>query len=539
MVRVPLSDFQSTFQNLVRRSFEKILPVLHLFVSKDRFKHTNFNIERDKWGIARSFTTLLLFEDVQRAGINKMKKTQSTIIDDALTEHKIYKEKPYKNSNADPFGVTLNGKSKDYIQAHNKLRDIIKKGKIYDVEYNFGVKNLLKKGKIKFLSVVSTKTIVDATVEVVPQEGPRGNVQLKSHNPSGSKKKGATTELRKLPDYEYSQVEVLKAILKNILDRLIAGDSIEQAISGAKSESEVKEIIISCDVCNFETKSKAGLKIHKTRIHKNDLNKCTSCDFVATNNVDIKEHDETQHNTKEGIRKRPAPSYECDVPHCPFTFDSKQKLIEHAQSQHSKCEQANEHSPSTSPSRKKIVISDNSIKDNGINDVEMEETEEISKSILAQLQMKIEQLELKIQEEKDEKEKMKVEIDQLKTKHASGSAFGGFTQKVNKKPFKIPSHLRSVANNHLTQLRGFKMRYCALPDGACLTNCLTAHISLTDDEEECKRNNRRVNEHIADHFDDYYQNKIILPYIETVGVGSYSRTVVFKTKEEFKAHLIR
>ena len=280
MVRVPLSDFQSTFQNLVRRSFEKILPVLHLFVSKDRFKHTNFNIERDKWGIARSFSKLLLFEDVQRAGINKMKKTQSTIIDDDLTEHKIYKEKPYKNSNGDPFGVTLNGKSKDYIQAHNKLRDIIKKGKIYDVEYNFGVKNLLKKGKIKFLSVVSTKTIVDATVEVVPQEGQRGNVQLKSHNPSGSKKKGATTELRKLPDYEYSQVEVLKAILKNILDRLIAGDSIEQAISGAKSESEVKEIIISCDVCNFETKSKAGLKIHKTRIHKNDVNKCTSCDFV-------------------------------------------------------------------------------------------------------------------------------------------------------------------------------------------------------------------------------------------------------------------
>jgi hypothetical protein len=76
-----------------------------------------------------------------------------------------------------------------------------------------------------------------------------------------------------------------------------------------------------------------------------------------------------------------------------------------------------------------------------------------------------------------------------------------------------------------------------LPDGACLTNCLTAHISRTDDEEERKRNNRRVNEHIVDHFDDYYKNKIILPYIETVSVGSNSRTVVCKTKEEFKAHL--
>ena len=56
--------------------------------------------------------------------------------DETVDEYKVYKEKPYKNSNGDPFGVTLNGKVKDYIQAHNKVRELMKKGRIYDVEYN-------------------------------------------------------------------------------------------------------------------------------------------------------------------------------------------------------------------------------------------------------------------------------------------------------------------------------------------------------------------------------------------------------------------
>ena len=88
------------------------------------------------------------------------------IDDDNLPEIKIYKEKPYKNSNGDPFGVTLNGRVNDFIQAHTKFRDSIKKGKTYEVEYSLDGKSQLKKGKIKFLSVVSTKSIIDATVEI-------------------------------------------------------------------------------------------------------------------------------------------------------------------------------------------------------------------------------------------------------------------------------------------------------------------------------------------------------------------------------------
>merc|ERR1712025_21677 len=108
---------------------------------------------------------------------------------------------------------------------------------------------------------------------------------------------------------------------------------------------------------------------------------------------------------------------------------------------------------------------------------------------------------------------------------------------LHKQPKKIPEHLRSVHVNHLEQLRGFEMMYSAKPNGACLTNCLTAHIYCTDDEEECKKMNKRVNEHIADNFDDYYQEKIILPYIETVGVGENARLAVCDTPQEYKTFL--
>ena len=101
----------------------------------------------------------------------------------------------------------------------------------------------------------------------------------------------------------------------------------------------------------------------------------------------------------------------------------------------------------------------------------------------------------------------------------------------------MPDHLKSVHESHLSSLHGLKMRYCAIPDGACLTNCLTAHISCTEDEDERHINNRRVNHHIADNFDNYYINKISLPYEETVVVGSSKRQVKCDTREDFLSFL--
>ena len=137
--------------------------------------------------------------------------------------------------------------------------------------------------------------MLDTIVEVTLQEGQRRNVQMKSYSPSNSKKKGATTELRKHPDYEFDQVQALKSILTNLLDRFIAGETIEKVFHGSNDVLGEKETIFSCDICNYKTKSRSGLKTHKTRIHKIDANKCSFCDFEGKTKSKLEDHLATNH----------------------------------------------------------------------------------------------------------------------------------------------------------------------------------------------------------------------------------------------------
>ena len=50
-----------------------------------------------------------------------------------------------------------------------------------------------------------------------------------------------------------------------------------------------------------------------------------------------------------------------------------------------------------------------------------------------------------------EREKVK----EPESEHESQHVFGGFTKKVNKTSFKLPRHLKSVHDRHLTLLLGF------------------------------------------------------------------------------------
>jgi hypothetical protein len=67
-------------------------------------------------------------------------------------------------------------------------------------------------------------------------------------------------------------------------------------------------------------------------------------------------------------------------------------------------------------------------------------------------------------------------------------------------------------------------------NGACLENSIAVHVY--EDESEGEKVKRRINHHVADNWDNYYQNKITLPYKETVGVGVDAHEVEKKTKEE-------
>ena len=464
-------------------------------------------------------------------------------------EFKVYKEKPYPNSNGEPFGVTLNGRTKEYIQAHHQFRDLIKKGSELEVDYRIDPRQQQKRGKLKFLNVISTKSIIDTTVQVTSQEGVRGNVQLKSYFPSNSKKKGASTELRKLSGYDYDQVVVLKAMVINFLDKFISGGSLEDNFKDNKKNGN-GDTVYSCDLCNYKTKSQAGVKTHKARIHKQD--KCDNCEFSSADKKKLEEHIVSKHNKTEEGKKRHFTTIQCEF--CCSTFDSKEKIEEHITTQHENQDQkvnadVKNKSPTSSPSRKKFELDEQQNKQevDDINEMEIDNSQEevkenVKENELSILLRKIDQLELIIKQEKDENKKLLSKLRELenikKVEDLPNEQKIKRSEKThNKELFEIPKHLKSVQENHKDKLFGFKMRYCAIPNGACLTNCLTAHISCTEDEEERKINNRRVNNHIADHFDNYYHNIITLPYTEVVGVGNNRKTVTCRTGEELKAFL--
>ena len=97
-------------------------------------------------------------------------------------------------------------------------------------------------------------------------------------------------------------------------------------------------------------------------------------------------------------------------------------------------------------------------------------------------------------------------------------------------PISISTHLSPVMAKHLPKLRGYRQRFRVKPDGACLDHCLAVHVY--EDANEGKHVKKRVNKHVADNWDNYYQNKIPLPYEETGGVGEKAKVIKKETRKE-------
>ena len=72
-------------------------------------------------------------------------------------------------------------------------------------------------------------------------------------------------------------------------------------------------------------------------------------------------------------------------------------------------------------------------------------------------------------------------------------------------------------------------------DGACGTNCGSVHTMEDDSKGAMMNMKRKINHHMADHYDNIYKNVIGLPYIETV-FGEEERQVC-STPQELKEFL--
>ena len=431
------------------------------------------------------------------------------------SEYKVYKEKPYFNSDKDPFGMTLNGKTKDYLRAHDVIKNLLVKNKKYFVGEE----------RIKILDATHKKGMVIGIIEVAFKSGANnGNAELKVHNPSANKKKGATIELRKISGFEYEHVLRLKDILTKILDTIIAGDQLDKVIKNMKVEAAEKlaRKITSkpkqfeCEICNFKTKFSSALKSHMTRLHP---------------------------NIHKDTKKRVIPSVECQVLTCGSTFLNERKLKEHVDNQHKEPVQGSNAnsgvlSPSSSPPRKRPEY-DNHVKE----DVEDNEIDMIDVGIEAEnlvntlLEKRVKELEKVVDDMKKQKiidtlvkERLSEENTKLKLLIEEKKNNAEFVRNSELGKAKLPSHLTPVPLKHLSKVRGYKLIFKAEGNGACLENSVAAHIH--EDKDEGLKVKRRVNNHIADNWDNYYKYKISLPYVETVGVGEHAKVVTKNTKEE-------
>ena len=398
--------------------------------------------------------------------------------DDAI---KVYKEKPYLNSNREPFGLTLNGRSKEYVTAHGNVKDLLKKGKVVATSA----------GKMKFLDVSVYKAMVNATVEVSTKDGKKGNVELKVHNPSLNKKKGATIEMRKMADFEYIYVEKLRNVITYLLDSFISGEGAELFTKDLKSKIfgiTSKPQLFTCDVCDWQTKFGAALKGHKKRIHEN-------------------------------TKKRPIGMLKCE--NCESEFECSDKLSEHMQTQHVPL--LNKPlSPCSSPPRKKLDkhLEETEVEMLDMDNMEIRIEKELNVNFLLEKRIKeLEVLVANLLEEKKKDEEFKKtlirDIEVLRTQPQG---------------IKASKCLVGVKGDHLPRLKGYMLRYKALANGACLENCTAVHVY--EDDNEGVKVKRRVNHHIADNWDNYYKDKIALPYRERVGVGEHEKEIVKNTREE-------
>ena len=142
----------------------------------------------------------------------------------SVDEYKPYREKEFSNSDDEPFGITLKGKTKGFVSEHQAMREIMIKGKSLRVQ----------RKSIKFLDVDRSSRMVNAIIEVSDANKERGQVEMKVYIPSKIKVKTLTKELRKLTGYDFLHVKILKDILSILLDGFINGKSLDDIIDNGR-----------------------------------------------------------------------------------------------------------------------------------------------------------------------------------------------------------------------------------------------------------------------------------------------------------------
>ena len=402
-----------------------------------------------------------------------------TAVDDDIPRP--YKEFPYFNSNKEPFGLTLKGKTKQYVNAHIVIKDLVIKGK----------EVVTPKGRLKFLDTTTNSARVQAIVEIESDKKNTGNAELIAYDPSKKKIKGATIELRKVSGLDYSHVEDLKEILKFLLNRVLDGEDIQPLKISQYKASINRSIIYECELCNWKTKFSSALKTHNKRMHTKPVS--------------------LESNNSKKRPKSPITSNSCDL-----VIEQKSESNKHTENTHVTNETA-----LGSPPRKK---SHDDLTPTGQEVITLDEsTNETTGLSLKEHDSKVKDLEATIKHLLESKEQ-----DNLVKQHLEAQ--------INSvdRPVRT-DNVHSVQEKHISRLRGHRLIYKTIADGRCLQNCLAMHVYR--DEHQAGNARARINKHLIENWHPYYKYKVTFPITETVGVGLNAKTIRINNDEEMISFL--
>ena len=432
------------------------------------------------------------------------------------SSEKCYEVSTYKNSSKEPLGLTIKGKSKNFISAHGYILENIIKGKSLKTE----------KGCFKISDTSRKNGMTNAIIEINVTDDELESVELKIYDPSNNKKKGATIELRKMSDSDFFSVEKLCEMITSLLDDAIKNSKTRNCSKGGLLS---KDNYYVCDDCNWKTRFETALKAHQKRIHgKKSLNgdTCELCDFTSKSKATMIVHKRISH--KES-KKRSLETFKCS--RCDSTFDTKEKLDKHVNTQHAvdqivDLSLSKSHSLTSSPPRKKIevqaVIEEGELESSEKN---KEDVFDNASGLYERLEKRIKELEMKqivledsIVQIESEKEIYKSSVQSLSDKLGA----------VDKKLFEA-THAE-VHPMHVEKLNGFKYYFKTTGNGRCLENAISKH--MYDSEYEAENIKRKVYDHIVNNYEPYYKDKICLPYSENIGVGPMASKVEIRTSKE-------
>ena len=463
-------------------------------------------------------------------------------------ESKLYKIKYYTNSDGAHMGLTIKGKSKEHIESHNKIMELMDKlPKTKEKE------SILGESKIKVLEKPPKTPILHTLkLQVTAPDNTVGIVELKLHKPA---KKGATLEIRKTSDDVFDTVEKLKDVIEKLFKQLSSGETVSRILLAARGRGTLSSQpllsikILSCDQCNWKTKTRPALKAHMTRLHgaistqiKSSQDKCDICGFNSTT-AELDNHMKEFHLVHNNIKLH--------------------RKIPSNLKRNRSVKSTKDISPPMSPPKKKTIIETNiEMVEMPVNPTPKETTSlnEIKFNELKQsYEKRIQELEAIVKRHIEEKKISQENVSKMEvmdttenivkdkeiialTQNEESSKDDNVVEiklvgqnKIEIKKMLAP--LQNVQVEHIPLLKGFKKVLGGISDGACATNSATAHIFHTLDKYERQKMKRRINNQIADNWDNYYSSKVTLPYIETVGTGKERWEVKVETKEEMLAFL--